>query len=699
MNAFDRLHPALQHHIVNSLGWRDLREVQELSIEAFLGGANLVILAPTAGGKTEAAFFPIISQILTEGWEGLSVLYVSPIKALLNNQAERLSRYFQLVGRRAATWHGDSTPGEKRQIVVDPPDCLLTTPESLEVMLVSSKIEHEHLFRNIRAIVIDELHAFAADDRGWHLLSVFSRVQRLAERDLQRIGLSATVGNPAEMLDWMSSGSQRPKLVVRPADSRKKAPEVQLDFVGSLANAAKVIHLLHPGEKRLVFCDSRSRVEQLAMLLREHGTDTFVSHSSLGVDERRCAETAFSQRQNCVIVATSSLELGLDVGDLDRVIQIDAPGTVSSFLQRMGRTGRRSNTTTNCLFLATSDEGVVRSAALLDLWQRGYVEPVSAPGKPYHILAQQLMALILQEHGIGRSEWFRWIESVPAFAAMDPQAVAELVDAMLQKQILWNDEGILSFAPEGEVIFGKKNFMDLLSVFTSPPLFQVVAGQKELGFVHESTFMKQGSEPTIVVLAGHSWKTNHLDWKRRIAYVEPSKERGKSRWLGEGQMLSYSLCQSIRRILAGDENASCWSQRATQRITEIRADFPWVDNESTAIVQQPNGELLWFTFAGGIANKLLADNLQPGSRPVADNLSIRFRTPCDADELDQQIAALHGEDIRVVPNDDAIEQLKFSECLPPKLALDVYAARFNAPEAIRGVINEPRRMVTVPSAD
>ena len=124
------------------------------------------------------------------------------------------------------------------------------------------------------------------------------------------------------------------------------------------------------------------------------------------------SDTAFAQRQNCVIVATSSLELGLDVGDLDRVIQIDAPNTVSSFLQRMGRTGRRSNTNSNCLFLATSDEGLLRSAALLDLWQQGYVEPVAAPAKPYHILAQQLMALILQENGIGRSEWFAWVKTV-----------------------------------------------------------------------------------------------------------------------------------------------------------------------------------------------------------------------------------------------------------------------------------------------
>jgi ATP-dependent helicase Lhr and Lhr-like helicase len=155
-----------------------------------------------------------------------------------------------LVGRRAACWHGDTTQGERKRILADPPDCLLTTPESLEAILVSTKIDHRQFFKSIQAVVIDELHAFAGDDRGWHLLSVFSRIHRLAGRDLQRIGLSATVGNPSEMLVWLSSGSERQRQVVAPAPVAKQAPDLQLDYVGSLQNAAKVISLLHQGEKR-----------------------------------------------------------------------------------------------------------------------------------------------------------------------------------------------------------------------------------------------------------------------------------------------------------------------------------------------------------------------------------------------------------------------------------------------------------------
>jgi len=234
----------------------------------------------------------------------------------------------------------------------------------------------------------------------------------------------------------------------------------------------------------------------------------------------------------------------------------------------MGRTGRRAGNATNCLFLTTTDEALLRAAALARLWRGGFVEPVQAPPQPCHILAQQLMALCLQERGIGRSEWFGWLEAVPAFSRMDRAVVGTLVDFMLDSQILWSDGGILAFAPEGESKYGRKNFMDLLSVFTSPPLFQVTWGRKELGHVHESTFFKPDGGPSVLLLAGRCWKTNHLDWRRRIAHVEPTEQVGKSRWLGEGQFLCHRVCQAVRETLAGDEVDPHWSRRAVARIGE-----------------------------------------------------------------------------------------------------------------------------------
>jgi len=364
VTPFERLHPSLQYHIVNTLGWPALRPSQIEAIEPVVSGNNALLLAPTAGGKTEAAAFPILSRMLTENWRGVSVLYVCPIRALLNNLEPRLAQYAGLLGRRAALWHGDVGQGQKRKVLRELPDLLLITPESIEGMLVSRGVEHQTVFAGLQAVVVDELHAFAGDDRGWHLLAIIARLERLIGRKLQRVGLSATVGNPEELAHWFTSG--RPAVIAGRSAVSTDA-DVTLDHVGSLDNAALVLSRLHRGEKRLVFCDSRGKVEQLAASLQASGVRTFVSHSSLGLDARRQAEEAFTRERDCVIVATSTLELGLDVGDLDRVIQIDAPSTVSSFLQRMGRTGRRPGSHRNCLFLTTSDKAFLHAAGLVRL--------------------------------------------------------------------------------------------------------------------------------------------------------------------------------------------------------------------------------------------------------------------------------------------------------------------------------------------
>ena len=336
MSAFEYLHPAIQHHIVNSLGWRTLRTLQEEAVQPILEGESALLIAPTAGGKTEAAVFPLLSRLLSENWEPISVLYVCPIKALLNNLENRLRQYSDWLGRRVGVWHGDIGQGDRGRIIKDPPDILLATPESLEVMLVSRRTDHANLFANVRAVVIDEIHAFAGDDRGWHLLAVLDRISHLSAHDIQRVGLSATVGNPKALLGWLKGGADSTGMVISPNGGGAMRSDIEVDYVGSLSNAAIVISRLHRGEKRLIFCDSRSQVESLAGELRQLGVQTFVSHSSLSVDERRRAEAAFSEARNCVIVATSTLELGIDVGDLDRVIQIDAPPTVAAFYAAIG---------------------------------------------------------------------------------------------------------------------------------------------------------------------------------------------------------------------------------------------------------------------------------------------------------------------------------------------------------------------------
>lgn len=204
------LHPVIEYHMVNSLGWAARRPLQEAAVEPLLRGDDALLIAPTAGGKTEAALFPLLTRMAAEEWRGLSVLYVCPLRALLNNLEPRLASYTAWLGRRAALWHGDVPATTRRRLADDPPDILLTTPESLEAMLVSTRFTPRDLFGNVRAVVVDEVHAFAGDDRGWHLLAVLGRIERLAGRPAQRVGLSATVGNPSELLGWLRGGHDGP---------------------------------------------------------------------------------------------------------------------------------------------------------------------------------------------------------------------------------------------------------------------------------------------------------------------------------------------------------------------------------------------------------------------------------------------------------------------------------------------------------
>jgi ATP-dependent Lhr-like helicase len=694
VTGFDRLHPALQHHVVNTLGWRTLRPLQEATIDPVLDGANVVAVAPTAAGKTEAAVLPLLSAMLERDHTGLSVLYVCPLRALLNNLHVRIGDYARMVGRTAGLWHGDVRGGARDRILDEPPDVLLTTPESLEVMLISRKVEHERLFADVHAVVVDEIHAFGGDDRGWHLLAVLERISRVAGRDIQRIGLSATVGEPATLLRWLCGSSTRPSLVVAPDGGAPAAPELTLDHVGSLRNAAQVISQLHRGEKRLVFCDSRARVEQLAVELRARDVDTFVSHSSLALDERRRAEEAFAQARDCVIVATSTLELGIDVGDLDRVIQIDTPSTVAAFLQRLGRAGRRAGTTRNMLFLTTKPESVALTAAgLLQLWSTGYVEPVVPPPAPWHLLAQQLLALVLQRDGVGRNLWADELRALPEFAAAIDAGIGERVVAhLVDTGMLFEDEGILSIGPAGERSYGYRHFMELTSAFTSDPLFVARHGATEIGFLHPLSLLTPDRHFATVLLAGRAWDIVGIDWDRHTVALVPSDQAGSSKWMGEGLPLSIELCHAVRAVLAGtDPGGVTLSKRAVAVLGELRGEAPWTTPGTTTLVRQ-GGKARWWTFAGLRANAALGPCLGSLRTTTAmDNLWIEVDPATTVEQLNRRLSEV---DVATLPPSplaaQAADELKFADCLPGDLALAIADVRLGDPDAVRSCLAEPR---------
>ncbi len=692
MSDFDRLHPALQHHIVNSLGWPGLRPLQQATIAPVIDGQHAILLAPTAGGKTEAAMFPLFSRLLSEQWQGLSILYVCPIKALLNNLEPRLQYYAGLLGYEAAVWHGDVNASRKKKLLAQPPAILLTTPESLEGMLVSSAVEHQQFLGNVRAVVIDEVHAFAGDDRGWHLLYLLERLSHLTGREIQRLGLSATVGNPDELCDWLAAGCSQPRSILNPVAEQGQAPDVQLDWVANLRNAALVISRLHRGEKRLVFCDSRARVEELAILLRSLEVVTYVSHSCLSLEERTSAEQAFSEGQNCVIVATSTLELGIDVGDLDRVIQIDAPSTVSSFLQRIGRTGRRTGSSRNCLFLVTRSDAFLPALALLHLWRSGFVEPVVAPPLPLHLFAQQVMATVLQQRGMPVDDWRLWLGRLPGLESVEQEQLQALVQHMLSTGILHSDQGIIGIGLQGEKQFGARYFLDLLSVFISPPLVKVLHGKQEIGEVHQNTFLVKEEGPAVLTLAGRAWQTAYIDWRRRVAYVEPTTSRGRSQWLSAGRAMPFSLCQAIPAILAGETDPQGLSNRALELLVELREQYEWVSEEYTSLIDSGDG-FFWWNFAGKHTNAALAHALKGVTADVTfDDFCLQFSTEIALQQLQKAIADLSSipsEEFHVPLDENFVVELKFSECLSQESLDEVLRARYHVTDSVAIVLSKP----------
>jgi ATP-dependent Lhr-like helicase len=479
-------------------------------------------------------------------------------------------------------------------------------------MLVSRLVEHRIFFAQLRAVVVDEVHAFAGDDRGWHMLALLERLKNLTAHHFQRIALSATLGNAAELLEWLVAGRDEPRQVVEGVASPGPAPDVQVDHVGNLANAATVISRLHRGAKRLVFCDSRTQVESLASELRRRSVTTFVSHSSLSRDERLRAEAAFSQGHDCVIVATSTLELGIDVGDLDRVIQIDAPYSVASFLQRLGRAGRRAGANRNCLFLATSDESFLRALGIARLWRHGYVEPVEPPALPFHVAAQQILALTLQEGEVPKPDYRLWLGNLPRTAGITEEDIERILAFMLEELILVEDGGLITMGPEGESRYGHRNFLDLFSVFLSPPLFQVLHGRVELGQVHESTFRRSDRKdgPMLLSLGGRGWQVTHIDWAGKRAYVESADQAGRSKWFGTGQPMRFELCNAVKEVLADDELPDGLSVRGRDRLTEVRELFSWVELGVVEVIEEAPGRWRCWTFGGDRLNAALAGALQ-----------------------------------------------------------------------------------------
>ncbi len=683
--AFSRFPSRLQAAIVSNLGWTSLRPVQEEASHAILDGHNAVVLAPTAGGKTEAAMFPILASLVDTEPRGLAALYIAPIKALLNNQAERLGHYTEMVGLRRFLWHGDITPAQKNSFLKEPTALLMTTPESLEVMLLSNRVPHQRLFADLRVVVIDEVHAIAGTDRGAHLMSVLERLNGFSDHDLQRVGLSATVGNPQVILEWLQGSSQRQQVVIDPP--KPPTPkDIRVLYTSSLHETAQAAAQRGKGQKSLFFCQSRSLTEQVAEQLRGHEFDVFVHHSSVSLEERAAAEARFHHGGNAIIACTSTLELGIDVGDLDKVLQIDSPSTVSSFLQRMGRTGRREGTVANTTFFCQEPEVVLQAVAIVELAKEKWVESVRINRRCWPVMVHQLLALSLQYGAVSKEFAWQHFSRVPDFADITAAEHEKLVEHLLAHDFLFVSNGLLSLGDQAERVFGRRNFMEMYAVFSSPQHYKVVTeAGREIGSLEQGFVDNLVDSMSTFLLGGRAWLARHIDHNDRKIVCDPAPRGRKPRWGGYiPQFLGHQVCQKMAAILCDEQMPGYLSQSAQETLATQRAEFgSALRNGCWHMLVEDESLLLW-NFAGGAVNQTFKYGLElllPSISVAPDNFKLKMRLGEVAlPQLKEALAALSRPEtwaelgprlLKCMPN---YRLSKFQSAMPEQYSLETVKA-------------------------
>ena len=608
MSNFELLHQNIQKGIIKKLGWKNLTSVQEKTIPEIIDGKNLIVLAPTAGGKTEAAFLPILSEVARKELSPVSVLYVSPIKALLNNQEERLKELSSFIFGDIFKWHGDVEKGDKTKFLKNKAQILMITPESLEVILMSKSSDKTELFSDLHYIVIDEIHSFAESERGVHLMALLERIQQYSNYDIQRIGLSATVGNPEELLNWLQGSSTREKSVVYPS-GEKKDKKIEIKFCNDEEMRVEEIIKRIFSRKALVFSNNRKDAEILKLKLEKENVESYIHHSSINKFFREKTEESFKIGSSNTIIATNTLELGIDIGALDIVLHLEMPSSVSSFLQKLGRTGRRQGKVSHFVFLPSSEENLVLSIAIVNLAIKKWVEDVYISNKAYDILFHQIITSSLAENGADIDEVFKILGKVYSFSGISYEKYIGLIDFMVKKQILYQDKARVFLGDIGQQIFGKMNYMDLYSTFETPPVFTVNNKGKSIGTI-EAWFVKALGEKFNFILGGRCWETVKIDEKKFIVYVEPSQVAEPPKWISGGKILSFTLSQEYFDILTSSQEVQFLNAQEKGVLESYRKEQQALGLEKNSIlVEEKNIEWNFYTYFGDKLNYTLGNTI------------------------------------------------------------------------------------------
>jgi ATP-dependent Lhr-like helicase len=605
-SVFSSLHESLQQVLSQRLGWTEIREVQEQTYPAVAKGDDVLVIAPTAEGKSEAALIPVMDDILKHGRQGVCCLYISPLKALINDQEDRFRAFCVPTSLSVMKWHGDVAKSDRGWKDGEPPHFLMITPESLEVVLQEKDLSKD--LRRVRTIIVDELHAFVESERGIHLKVLLSRMDGLTKRKVQRIGLSATAGNPEEVLSWLSDNRHNSQLVSVHSLPKEKhfqfiVREEEQDRINQLVSIVS-------GRKALVFVNSRSEAERIMKACDGRIRNLHIHHSSLTTATRKSAEESFLSQDGACIICTSTLELGIDIGNLDIVVQVGPPHSVSSFMQRLGRSGRRGKAAYIAWVLATPCE-LLCSVAIIECAIKKEIEDLVPLKKPYNVLLQQIFLYLYRHPRATGRHLAVFISAQQVFKTIPPAILDRILNHLIAEGYITRDGEMLMLGTQAEKSFGRSNWKDLYSVISGGEEYRAVTPEGEVIGRLDARFVNSHGSGEIS-LGGKGWSMVKCDEGHNLVVVVPS-DSGLSRifWTGSEETgFSPLICRKVKEIRARNGSILALSDRETELIESALVRIPegagHEDLYGTVGKSLRGNELLIFSFHGSRFNRILA---------------------------------------------------------------------------------------------
>ncbi|WP_017572806.1 DEAD/DEAH box helicase [Nocardiopsis halotolerans] len=601
-SGFELLDRSVQHWVWRRR-WPSLRPVQERAVAPILAGdTDVIVTAATAGGKTEAAFLPICSALVaagrrgTEDDGGVRALYVSPLKALINDQYQRLRDLCADLDIPVTPWHGDVAVNVKERLRSSPDGILLITPESLEALLVLNGSGAGRMFGALSHIVIDELHAFLGTNRGAQLRSLMARVEAAAGHRVARVGLSATLADLGGAAEYLRpGGGDRVVIVADEREGRQVRLQVR-GYVGDLtedrgagAVSADVADHLYRTLRRghnMVFANSRAGAEGYAALLAERAERDRIAnpflphHGSLSAELRSRAEEHLKQRSTpATVVCTSTLELGIDVGWVDRVVQVGVPPDVAGLRQRLGRSGRGDDPARLLVYVTEQSRprdplgrlrtALVETVAIVDLLLRRWYEPPRLDSPDLSTLVQQILALVTQEHGTTAARLYRVLCSSGVFPGVDRDAFTALLRGMGGHGLLVQERGgLLLLGPEGERLVNHYSFY---AAFTTVEEFEVVASGNRIGTIPVRPSLMAG---TPLTFGGATWRVMEVDRTEARVLVEPASVGGPPPgFMGTESPVSDGVRARMREVYTSADSPAYLDEAARILLEESRSAF------------------------------------------------------------------------------------------------------------------------------